>query len=127
MKLNKILILILILSFSFLMLISPVYAETDVNLSEIHEQLALRLGVSTFIGGIICTTILFMMIVLPIAIIARRKTGGFIPELIGGMLCLSLSIALGWLPTWILLITILMIVALLSGNLRDWLGGRGGG
>lgn len=109
------------------MLISPVYAETDVDLSKIDEQLALRLGVTTFIGGIICTTILFMMIVLPIAIIARRKNPGFIPELIGGMLCLSLSIALGWLPTWILLIIILMIVALLSGNLRDWLGGRGGG
>jgi hypothetical protein len=115
-----------------LSLTSVVYANDDggdVNLLDIPAQLGERLGVGEFAGGLICSVILLMMTVFPTALLnrSRRGGGGPIAELIIGIATLSICIAIGWLPTWILLIMILLVVALLSGNLREWLGGRGAG
>jgi len=109
----------------FLMLIMPVYAETQVNLLTLHEALGERLGVGTFAGGMIASAILLMMCILPVALINRSRKGGGGPiaELFLGIVVLGVCVAITWLPFWFLLILCLLIALMFSGKMRDYITG----
>lgn len=99
------------------MLISPVYAEDDVNLLALHEQLGERLGVGTFAGGLIASSILLMMGILPVALINRSRKGGGGPmaELFIGLTILGVCVAITWFPLWIFVL-LCFIIAVLFGK-----------
>jgi len=106
------------------MLISPVYAA-DVNLLDIPEQLAERLGVSTFAGGLIASAIFMMITVMPIAMITRKRNTGFIAELVVGFVAMGVCIAINWLPYWFILILSMLVALMFAGKMREWItGGR---
>lgn len=109
----------------FLMLISPVFAPDDVNLLDLPEQLGERLGVSTFAGGLIASAILFMITVLPIAMITRRRNTGFIAELVVGFVVMGVCIAINWLPYWFILIFSMIVALMFAGRMREFITGRG--
>lgn len=105
------------------MLISPVFAQADVNLLDIPAQLGERLGVSTFAGGLIASAILFMMAIMPMALISRKRGTGFIAELVVGFVVMGVCIAIDWLPYWFLLIFSMIVALMFSGKMRDLITG----
>ncbi len=108
------------------MLISPVYAqEDDINLLTLHEALGERLGVGTFAGGLIASSILLMMGILPTALINRSRKGGGGPiaELFIGFVIIGVCVAITWLPFWIILLLCMIVALMFSGKMRDWITG----
>lgn len=108
----------------FLIIIRPVYAESDVNLLTIHEALGEKLGVSIFAGGLICSAILLMMFILPVALINRSRKGGGTPmaELFTGMTVLGVCVAITWFPVWIFVLIILLIALMFSDKIKGVFG-----
>jgi len=90
---------------------------------DIPTNLAEALGVTTFIAGIMAGSILLMIMILPTALITRKKNLGFIPELIMGFIGITISCALGWFPYWILIVLSLLIALMFAGNMRGWITG----
>jgi hypothetical protein len=113
-----------LIPFFFLSLISPVYAETDVNLLTLHEALGERLGVGTFAGGLIASAILLMMTILPVALINRSRKGGGGPiaEIVVGLTVLSVCIAITWLPVWLLLVVTLILALAYMDKIKGVVG-----
>jgi len=109
----------------FLMLIMPVYAEDEVNLLTLHEKLGERLGVGTFAGGLIASSILLMMGILPVALINRSRKGGGGPiaEIFIGMVILGICVAITWFPIWIFVLLIFLIALMFSDKLTGLMGG----
>lgn len=110
----------------FLMFIMPVYAETEISLLALAEQLGVRLGVGTFVGGLICSVIFLMATVMPIALINRSRKGGgnFVAELVIGVVVLGVCVGLTWLPFWFLLVIVMLLALLFSGKMRSYIGGN---
>ena len=109
----------------FLMLISPVYAETEINLLTLHEALGERLGVGTFAGGLIASSILLIMGILPVALINRSRKGGGGPiaEIFIGMVILGVCVAITWFPIWIFVLLCFLIALMFSDKLTGLMGG----
>ena len=108
----------------FLMLISPVYAEDDVNLLTLHEQLGERLGVGTFAGGLIASAILLMIFILPVALINRSRKGGGGPvaELFLGLAILGVCVAITWFPVWIFVLLCFLTALMFSDKITGIIG-----
>ena len=113
-----------LISLFFLIMISPVYAETDVDLLTLHEQLGTRLGVGAFAGGLIASVILLMMTILPVAMINRSRKGGGTPmaELIVGMGVLGVCVAITWFPVWIFIVICLLAALMFSDKITGVFG-----
>jgi len=118
---KRLLILTIPLFFSF---VSSVYAETEVNLLTLHEALGERLGVGTFAGGLIASSILLMMTILPIALINRSRKGGGGPiaELFMGMVILGVCVAITWFPVWIFVLLCFLVALLFSDKITELIG-----
>lgn len=113
------LIVFLALTFS---LISSVYAsDGDLELSNVPQQLADRLGISLFAGQMLSGFMLMFIPLLIIATITRGKNTMLL--VIVGLSTLCLGVALTWLPLWTLLITALIVALLFASNMRSWLSG----
>lgn len=108
----------------FLMLISPVYAQDEVNLLALHEQLGERLGVGTFAGGLIASAILLMMGILPVALINRSRKGGGGPmaELFIGLVLLGVCVAITWFPVWIFVLLVFLTALMFSDKFTGLIG-----
>ena len=115
--------LILILPL-FLMLIRPVYAEEDVDLLALPVQLGERLGVGTFAGGLIASSILLMMGILPIALINRSRKGGGGPmaELFVGLTILGVCVAITWFPVWVFVLLCFLTALMFSDKITGIIG-----
>jgi len=111
--------------FSLLKLITPVHAEADINLQEIPTQLAEALGIPTFAGQMIMSSIVMLTGLLPIAILTRKGRGSWIPEVAVTFVIMGSCIAIGWLPYWFLLIICLFVALMFSGTMRDLITGKG--
>jgi len=106
------------------MLISPVYADDVVNLLTLHEQLGIRLGVGTFAGGLIASSILLMMGILPIALINRSRKGGGGPmaELFVGLTILGVCVAITWFPVWVFVLLCFLTALMFSDKITGIIG-----
>jgi len=70
------------------------------------------------------SVILFLIIVLAFALIARKKNTGPISEVIVGIAVLGLCVAMGWFPVWLFVLTSLLLALLLSGKITNLIGGK---
>jgi len=106
------------------MLISPVYAETEVNLLTLHEALGEKLGVGTFAGGLIASAILLMMFIMPVALINRSRKGGGGPmaELFIGLTILGVCVAITWFPIWIFVLLCFLVAVMFSDKITGVIG-----
>jgi len=109
--------------FLFSILPVPVKAEADIEISAIPQNLADKMGIPLFAGQLLCSTILLLIFVLPTALIARKKNASPIAELMLGLCGMSVCLALGWLPYWILLVFTMLIALMYAGKMRDFITG----
>lgn len=108
----------------FLSSISPAHAEADIDFSAIPQNLADKMGISLFAGQLLCSCILMLIFLLPIALITRKRGTSWVLELVFGLLGMSVCIALTWLPYWLPLVVVLICAGLWSNKISGWLGGR---
>jgi len=106
------------------MIISPVYAESEVNLLTLHEALGEKLGVGTFAGGLIASAILLMMFIMPVALINRSRKGGGGPmaELFIGLTILGVCVAITWFPVWIFVLLCFLVAVMFSDKITGVIG-----
>ncbi len=108
-------------------LVMPVSASIPLNLTGFDVNLSTALGFSDsgFVGGMILSAILMMCLILPVALITRKSKGnvGFYPELAMTILGLTLSVGIGWLHYWVLLVTALLIALFFAYSMRGLLSG----
>jgi hypothetical protein len=93
-----------------------------ISLFDIPARIALALGVTAFIGGIIASIAVFMFVVLPFVIF----TTNIYAILASIVLSLGLCVALGWLPAFMWITVIVFIGLLFAMSVRN-LFTRGGG
>lgn len=114
---------LLILTF----LIAPVRGSVPLNITGFDVGMSEALGFSDsgFVGGMILSAILMMCLILPIALITRKSKGtyGFYPELAMTILGLVLSVGIGWLHYWVLLVTALLIALFFAYSMRGLISG----
>jgi len=91
----------------------------DVNLLDLPQQLASRLGIPLFAGQVLAAIIMLMFCLLPILYLTRGKSA--IAVIFGGFLALALCTALGWLSSWVILVIALVIAAMWSGKIKEWI------
>lgn len=108
---------------AFFVFVSSAYAleGDDINLQTFDDALAERFGISVFAGGILATTILGVMFLIPIAVYTKTV----LPPIIVTLLILGFGVAVGWLDVFFMLATTLVIALMFAGKMRDWLGGKG--
>lgn len=95
-------------------------AGDDVNLSTFDDALAERFNISVFAGGMLATTILGLMFLIPVAVYTKT----LIPPMIMGILVIGFAIAVGWLDVFFMLIIVLVIAFMFSGTMRDLITGK---
>jgi len=122
---HKKLIFLSSLAFSILFCVSSVSAESDIDISAIPQGLADKMGIPLFATQLLCSGILLLIFVMPVALIGRKKSGSPIAELFVGFLILGVCIALGWLPVWLFLMLCLLVGLMFAGKMRDFLSGGG--
>jgi len=79
------------------------------------------LGIPLFASQILCSAILFIIVVLPVAFLSKK---GYMPPLIVSFLILGTSVAIGWLPYWFLLVIAMIVALMFAGTMRDWITGK---
>jgi hypothetical protein len=123
----------MLLAVSLLFLTIPVvYAqdsgdEGEFNILEIPKRLGTALGIkdpdmASFVGGLIASTIVLFAGLLTIILITSKPFA----HLMMGIVILSTCTALTWLPFWVLLIIVVLIGLMFSGQVRHWITGAGG-
>lgn len=92
----------------------------DINMSE-----AFGFSDGGFVGGVMLSTVMMLLLVFPTALIARKSRGstGFYPELAMTILGLFLCVAIGWLHYWVLLVTGLAIALMFAFGMKGLLSG----
>ena len=106
----------------FLYLISQiphVYAEGEVNILNIPEYFADKLGIPLFAGQLLISTIFVFTFLLPIALISRKKNVSPFAELIVGFMIMSFCVALGWFPVWTFVIVSLLVALFFSDKITS--------
>jgi len=90
----------------------------EVNLFDLPSRLAEMLNIPLFAGQILATGIVMLVFLLPVLYLTRGKS--VVATLFSGFIALCLCIAIGWLPVWILLVLVLLIAAMWSGKIKEW-------
>ena len=97
----------------------------SVNLADVPQQLATGLGISLFAGQILSSLILMSFFLVPILILTRGKN--VLLAVIVAVSSLVFATALNWMPSWILVMIMVLTGALMAGTFRDWITGKTGG
>lgn len=79
-----------------------------VDLLTFGEALGSFLGIGTFAGGILATVILLFAAFACLAALTQRRPSNF-EFLFLGFSIMGLSVAIGWLPAWMLIMLTLII------------------
>jgi len=106
----------------FLFSTSIVYAQ-DIDLTEIPQNLADKMGIPLFAGELLCSAILLFMFILPLTLISRRKGTGHVAELFVGFMVMGVCVALEWLPAWIIVVLLLIVAGMYAGKVKGLFGG----
>lgn len=102
-------------------LVRAVDEESQVNLLDVPLKVSEALGIPLFASQILCSAILFIIVVLPVAFLSKK---GWTPPLIVSFLVLGTSVAIGWLPYWFLLVVAMIVALMFAGTMRDWITGK---
>lgn len=106
-------------------IISPVQGANEIDLSAFPSLVSDKLNISLFAGGILCGIFLELMVLLPVTLITRRRnTTGFVPELVFGLSVVGFNVAVGWFPSWFLLVFTMLIAFMFSSRMRNLVTGK---
>ena len=101
--------------FSFLMSSAKALEEDDVvDISQLPAKLAEALNMPLFAGQILASAIPFGLLCFPTFLLTKNS----IAHISAIILCLSLTVAFGWLPYWILLLLALIIAFIYANQLK---------
>ena len=89
-----------------------------INLTDIPIRLAEGINVDVFCGGLICSLILMLILVLPMVIVVRGKHGSLFLEVGAILMIMGICIGIGWLPIWFLLIIALVSALMISDFMK---------
>lgn len=116
--------LLFLLLLAFLILIPNAYADDDtVELDELDDYLAAKLGISLFPAQLLTTAIMLGLFVFPTLLLARGHNEQMIAALGMTLVVFGFCIALSWLPYWFLIIVVMIVALMFSGKMRDWISG----
>jgi predicted branched-subunit amino acid permease len=91
----------------------------DFTISEIPQKVGELFGIpepnTALIGGAIAGMILFIAIVMPSLLFPNKSLA-----LVFGFLALTLDVALGWIPSWAMLMSMLLIAGLFARQISKW-------
>lgn len=118
---KAILILIIGCFLASLPLAYAVDEDSQVNLLDVPSRVSEALGIPLFASQILCSSVVFVMFVLPVAFLSKK---GYLPPLIVSFLVLGTTVAIGWLPYWFLLILAMIVALMFAGTMRDWITGK---
>jgi hypothetical protein len=113
--------LILLLSLFFVSFIIDSAFAAPFNLTTVPSQVGTQLGVGAFIGGLLCSLVVLMLILVPIMIMTKGKQ--FTLYLILTLVTLAPLTALGWFNLWVMILIVLAIAVKLGLTIADSLGG----
>lgn len=91
----------------------------DGILTGFPEGLAAALGAPLLAGQLIASSMVLMMMILPILFLTKKE----LPALVVGIVALGVDVGLGWLPAWMFILIMLITAGLIAGMFRGWLGG----
>lgn len=115
MRLKRTSLIISLFFFSFFLFVIPTFAE-DINITDwdrkAGENLGLSGGDAEIAGGLLIATVLELVVLLPVAFLTKGRSLEAL--LVFGTIPLCFCIAVSWLPSFVLLIVVLLIVALLG-------------
>lgn len=97
-----------------------VQTSNPLNLTAIPEGIASNLGIDAFSGGILASSILLMIMLIPMAIFERE---GMFGKLITGIIGLGFCVAIEWLPTYFMILITVIVALMMSARSRDWISG----
>lgn len=83
--------------------------------------LADALGIPLLAGQLLASACVLACILLPFAFYERRS---FWATIIIGLVVFAFLVALGWLPTWLMLLLTLLVAGLFAFRFSNWFGGR---
>lgn len=95
----------------------------SIDLTAFPQALADQLGITLFAGQICASLIVLLLAMLPVVAYTRGKNQFAI--LLIGLVSLGFVTAVGWLPYWFMVIIVLLVAFLFSGQMRSWIT-RGG-
>lgn len=111
----------------FVMLMSfvKVACASDVDFLDLPTKVGEAFGISSFAGGLICSLIMFMTFLFPSLYLCKDQNGSImlIVVLTLGISVMGICIAINWLPIWMLILTIMGIVAIISVSFGHIFGG----
>jgi hypothetical protein len=115
-------ILVGIVLLAFLACLPIVHASGDgVNLADLPQQLADALTIDLFSAQIL-TSVLFMCLFLfPTLLLAKKNQ--MLLGVIVGLGTLGFTVAVGWMPYWVLLIIALITAMMFAGDVRGLFSG----
>jgi len=118
-------IFITLMLFVFIAIVPLAYANDDsVNLSDFPQKLADALAIPLFAGQILASTIFIGLFLFPTLLLTRGINEQLIIGLLVGLSTMSFTIAVGWLPWWLLLMVVLITALMFAGSMRNWITGR---
>ena len=94
-----------------------------VDLSTFPADLATQLGVSTFAGQVLASTIFLALLLIPTMFLAKKNYFPVISVFIVSFLGLGCCIAFGWLSPWFLLVVAMLTALMFAGKMREWISG----
>jgi len=92
----------------------------SIDISNLPHLLALAFGMPDVVGQLILGIVLLLAVLLPIAVATRGNADTNVYLIVGIPIMVTL-VALGWFPVWVLLVVVLVVSALWSGKIREWL------
>lgn len=113
----KVLPLFSIFFFLVISLIPIVHAEGGVSLTEFPTKLAEQLGTSSFVGNLIATGLMLMLFLMPTIIFVRGASQDKALLLVG-IVVLGISVGLGWLPFWFMVMLTFGIAVLFAKTIK---------
>jgi hypothetical protein len=92
-------------------------SEGKFDFSGIPEQLAIKLNVPLFASQVLCSAIIIFIPLLLVSMLGGKSKHGWIAELFIGIMFSCFCIAIGWLPVYILILTVLIVAIAFSDKL----------
>ena len=107
-------IILFLIMFSFSMSVYALEDDDVVDISKLPNKLAEALNMPLFAGQILASAIPFGLICFPTFLLTKNS----IAHISAIILCLSLTVAFGWLPYWILLVLALLIAFMYANQMK---------
>jgi len=104
-----------------LLLIYPVHATEEVDLTDFPKQLSKRLNIPLFAAQLLTSGLFLALFLFPTLLLTKNV----LAHLMIGLIIMGFCVAMGWLHYWFILVTMVVVALMFSGKVRDWISGKG--